>query len=162
MMSDVMKQQQGIEAALTDQAKKNKKARAHEWGGMLDLKARIDAAIDAGAKSIYASRDDYKEPNLSEIEGAILIERAWGSEEFSMDYEEPHNSLNNFQIMLRYPGQRNPRGAGRKKTGHRLDVSLSGLSDKALARLQDEASRSNRSAYIVSLIEKDLAIVSKK
>ena len=161
MMSDLLKQQ-GIEASNSAQWIKNHKHSKIRWVGSRQIYDRIMEAINKGSGSIVGCCADYEEPDLEEVEQQILIDQAWGSEEFEMNFRIPPDSLGNFEITLRYPPKRNPRGAGRKKTGHRLDVSLCGLPDKALARLQDEASRNNRSAYIVALIEKDLAIEPKK
>jgi hypothetical protein len=60
-----------------------------------------------------------------------------------------------YQILTGCPTN-NDRGAGRKSTGHTITLSLSGLSDPILAKLKTEAKSSNRSAYLVGLVEADL------
>lgn len=154
MMSD-LERYEGIEAAFAAQSAKNNRDAAIEWSGILLLKDRIMQAIDNKSGSVVGYCREYEEPNLEEIEMEILIEQEWGSEEFEMNFREPPDSLGCFEVTLRYPGRKNPRGAGRKKTGHRVHLSLGGLSQRAFDRLAHEAANDNRSAYIVSLIEAD-------
>lgn len=154
MMSDLSRYE-GIETAFAVQAAKNNRDALIEWNGTLLLKDRIMQAIDNKSGSIVGYCKEYEEPNLQEVEDEILLEQGWGSEEFEMNFREPPDSLGCFEITLRYPGRQNPRGAGRKRTGHRVHLSLGGLSQKAFDRLNKEASIGNRSAYIVSLIEDD-------
>ena len=154
MMSESLRQE-GIELAVAAQFAKNRRDSAQEWTGDKLLKDRILQAIESKSTSIVGYLRDYQEPDIDAIEEEILIEQAWGSEEFGIALRVHPDSLGCFEVMLRYPPPRNPRGAGRKKTGHRADLSLCGLSDRAFGRLNREALAKNRSAYIVSLVEAD-------
>ncbi len=156
MMSDLLKQK-GIEAANAAQWAKNHKHSKIKWVGSQQIYDRVMKAIEAGATSIVGYCADYEEPDLDEVEQQILIEQAWGGDEFEMNFRIPPDSLGDFEITLRYPSKRNPRKAGRKKTGHRVDLTISGLSDKAFEKLQELAKDGKRSAYVVSLIEADLS-----
>lgn len=155
MMSDLLKQQ-GIEAANSAQWSKNHKHSQIRWVGSRQIYDRIMEAINKGRNSVIVYCADYEEPDLEEIEQQILIEQAWGCEEFEMNFRIPPGALGQFEITLRYPPKRNPRGAGRKKTGHRQSVSICGLSDRAFEKLKAEVANGNRSAYIAALIEADL------
>ena len=154
MMSD-LERYEGIETAFAVQSAKNNRDAAIEWNGTLLLKDRIIQAIGNKSGSIIGYCREFEKPNLQAVEEEILLEQGWGSEEFEMNFRFPPDSLGCFEVILRYPGPRNPRGAGRKKAGHRVHLSLGGLSQKAFDRLGREAARDNRSAYIVSLIEAD-------
>ena len=143
--------QQGIEEAQSVQYAKNHQARSQEWGGPYCLKQRIIAAIEDGRTSIVAAMANYQEPNLQEIEEEIIIKYGYGSEEFEMNFRVPPDSLANFEITLRYPGKkRNPRNAGRKKTGEKRQFSVTGLSPE-LAALID--SQPNKSAWLRALLQ---------
>ena len=131
---DFLTKQQEIEQAQSAQYAKNHQARSQEWGGPYCLKQRIVAAIEDGRTSIVAAMVNYQEPNLQEIEEEIMIEYGYGSEEFEMNFRIQPDSLANFEITLRYPGKkRNPRGAGRKKTGEKRQFSVTGLSPELAA-----------------------------
>jgi hypothetical protein len=63
--------------------------------------------------------------------------------------------VGSYRILAGEPTN-NARGAGRKSTGHKMTVSLSSLSDAALSKLNVEAKKSNKSGYLVGLVNADM------
>ena len=152
---DFLTRQQGIEHAQSIQYAKDHQARSQEWGGPYCLKQRIIAAIEDRRTSIVAAMINYQEPNISEIEEEIMIEYGYGSEEFEMNFRIPSSRLADFEITLRYPSlskKRNPRNAGRKKTGEKRQFSVSGLSDELTGWIDHQTCKSS---YLRRLIQQD-------
>lgn len=154
-----LQKQAGVNEGHRIQAKKDHQSRGEMWGGPYCLKQAIEAAIDQGKTSIFAAMINYQEPNLSEIEEELLIERGYGSEEFEMNFRTVPNSLAMFEITLRYPRKKknpitpsNPRGAGRRKMGADRKVSISGLSAELIEYYD---SIGNKSEYFRSLLQAD-------
>lgn len=132
---------------------KTHQARSQEWGGPYCLKQRIVAAIEDRRTSIVAAMVNYQEPNIPEIEEEIMIEYGYGSEEFEMNFRIPSSQLADFEITLRYPRERkNPRNAGRKKTGEKRQFSVSGLSDELTGWIDHQTCKSS---YLRQLIQQD-------
>jgi hypothetical protein len=161
---DFLQKQEGIEAALAQQAVLTHSRKDEKWGGPYCIKQAVVAAMAENKISIYAAMLDYQEPDLTEIEEEILIEYGYGSEEFAMDFRIVPNDLARFEIMLRYPRRnprtpQNPRGAGQVRTGESLSLKISGMPDGMFKHLQEKRSEyGSYGAYLRVLIEKDLNI----
>lgn len=159
---DFLTKQEGIEKANAAQAVLAHSRKAERWGGPYCIKQAVVAAMAENKTSIYAAMLNYQEPNLAEIEEEILIEYGYGSEEFAMDFRTLPNDLAMFEIMLRYPRKnprtpKNPRGAGKIKTGDSLSLKISAMPNGMRTHLERMRSEhGSYGAYLRLLIDKDM------